>query len=112
MFTRTFYVCAALLVATPASAGAEVPAQYRGLWCAGSNGTRYYRCQEATGEGSPQILRKRLYLTEEGSCHIVAVTPTAKDHRLRLRCDPSARLYGQSEVVNLRLDARDRLHFD
>ena len=30
---KTLYVCAALLVATPAVAGAEVPAQYRGLWC-------------------------------------------------------------------------------
>jgi hypothetical protein len=47
--SRSFLIAVTMLAALVApAAGAEVPAQYRGLWCDGSKG--YYRCQEATSE--------------------------------------------------------------
>jgi hypothetical protein len=107
----------ALLVGLVAPAvSAEVPAQYRGQWCypdraAPPVGMRYYRCREATGEASPWIGRKHLYyFTEEGSCRVSTVTPTAKGHRLRLHCDEEALRRGQSEVINMRIDTRGHLH--
>jgi TonB family protein len=92
------------------AAGAEVPAQYRGLWCEARDGT-YYRCREATSEGYQHIHRDRIKLSEEGDCHITAVTPTTKGHRLRVYCPPGV-LPVPPEHVNLRLDARGRLHLD
>jgi hypothetical protein len=88
---------------------ADVPAQYRGLWCDGSKG--YYRCREATSEGYLHIRRDRINLSEEGDCRITAVTPSAKGHRLRVYC-PAAGLPDPPEHVNLRLDARGRLHLE
>ena len=46
----------------------------------------YYRCREATSEGYQHIRRDRIKLSEEGDCRIIAVTPTAKGHRLRVYC--------------------------
>ena len=88
------------------AADAEVPAQYRGLWCEARDGT-YYRCRKATGESSRLIRRDGFNITEEPDCRVNAVTPTAKGHRLRMRCQ------GEPELVdvNLRLDARGRLHW-
>jgi hypothetical protein len=88
-------------------AGAEVPAQYRGLWCEARDGT-YYRCREATSEASRYISRNRINITEEPDCRIIAVTAIAKGHRLRVRCGDSE----SPEHVNLRLDGRGRLHLD
>src|SRR5258708_6444668 len=53
------------------AARAEVPAQYRGLWCEARDGT-YYRCREATSEGYQHIHRDRIKPSEEGDCHITA----------------------------------------
>ena len=86
--------------------GGVVPAQYRGLWCEARDGT-YYRCREATSEGYQHIHRDRIKLSEEGDCHIAAVTPTTKGHRLRVYCPPGV-LPDPPEHVNLRLDARGR----
>jgi hypothetical protein len=84
--TLTATIAVTTLVAT--AAGAEVPAQYRGLWCSvpGTAGTRYYRCRHATGEDCLAIRRDRINLTEESDCRINAVAPIAKDHRLRVSC--------------------------
>jgi hypothetical protein len=101
---------AILMTSVLAAAGAEVPAQYRGLWCEARDGT-YYRCREATSEGYQHIHRDRIRLSEEGDCHITAVTPTTKGHRLRVYCPPGV-LPDPPEHVNLRLDARGRLHLD
>ena len=99
-----------LMASITAAAGAEVPAQYRGLWCDARDGT-YYRCRKATDEGYQHIRRDRIKLSEEGDCHITAVTPTTKGHRLRVYCPPGV-LPDPPEHVNLRLDARGRLHLD
>ena len=108
--SRSFLIAVTMLAAFVVPvAGAEVPAQYRGLWCEARDGT-YYRCQVGNSDSSPDIHRNYLILTEEGRCSVVTVTPKAGDHRLRLRCDADARTYHQSEVVNLRIDARGRLH--
>jgi hypothetical protein len=90
------------------AADAEAPAQYRGLWCDGSKG--YYRCRKATSEAYLHIRRDRINLSEEGDCRITAVTPIAKGHRLRVYCPPNVHP-DPPEHVNLRLDARGRLHF-
>ena len=99
-----------LMASITAAAGAEVPAQYRGLWCDARDGT-YYRCRKATDEGYQHIRRDRIKLSEEGDCHITAVMPTTKGHRLRVNCPPGV-LPDPPEHVNVRLDARGRLHFD
>jgi len=99
-----------LMASITAAAGAEVPAQYRGLWCDARDGT-YYRCRKATDEGYQHIRRDRIKLSEEGNCHITAVMPTTKGHRLRVNCPPGV-LPDPPEHVNVRLDARGRLHFD
>ena len=90
--------------------GGVVPAQYRGLWCEARDGT-YYRCREATSESSRLIRRDGFNITEEGDCRVNAVTPIAKGHRLRMRCTGTS---DEPELVdvNLRLDARGRLHLD
>ena len=96
---------------TPAAA-AEVPAQYRGLWCSvpRTDGTRYYRCRHATGEDSREIRRDGFNIFEEGDCRINTVTRTAKGHRLRVTCrgGPSDI---EPERVDLWFDARGRLHW-
>jgi hypothetical protein len=86
-----------------------VPTQYRGLWCDG--GTGYYRCRKATSESYLDIRRNRINISEEGDCRITAVTATAKGHRLRVYCPPDV-LPDPPEYVDLRLDARRRLHLD
>jgi hypothetical protein len=73
-----------LMASITAAAGAEVPAQYRGLWCDDSKG--YYRCRKATSEAYLHIRRDRINLSEEGDCRITAVTSSAKGHRLRVYC--------------------------
>ena len=100
-------------------AGAEVPAQYRGLWCevterptSKTSSITYYRCREATSEGYRHIRRDLINLSEEGDCHITAVTPTTKGHRLRAYCPSDVSPPDPPEHVNLRLDARGRLHLD
>ena len=96
-----------LMASITAAAGAEVPAQYRGLWCdANRDGTIMYRCRKATDESSRLIRRDGFNITEEGDCRVNAVTPTAKGHRLRMRCTDAS-----VPEVNLRLDARGRLHW-
>jgi hypothetical protein len=85
--------------------GAEVPAQYRGLWCDGSKG--YYRCREATSESYLHIRRDRINLFEEADCRITGVMPIAKGHRLRVDCPPADL---RPTHLNLRLDANGRLH--
>jgi hypothetical protein len=81
--SRSFLIAVTMLAALVApAAGAEVPAQYRGLWCDGSKG--YYRCREATSEAYLDIRRDRINLSEEGDCRITAVTSSAKGHRLRV----------------------------
>ena len=109
---------AILMASITAAAGAEVPAQYRGLWCEATerptsktSSVTYYRCREATSEGYLQIRRDRINLSEEGDCRITAVTSSAKGHRLRVYCPPGV-LPDPPEHVNLRLDARGRLHLD
>ena len=99
-----------LMASIPAAAGAEVPAQYRGLWCDDSKGY-YHRCRKATSEGYLHVRRDRINLSEEGDCRITAVTPNARGHRLRVDCPPEV-LPDPPEHVNLRLDARGRLHLD
>ena len=95
-----------LMASITAAASAEVPAQYRGLWCEARDGT-HYRCRKATDESSRLIRRDGFNITEEGDCRVNAVTPTAKGHRLRMRCTDEPELVN----VNLRLDARGRLHW-
>ena len=90
-------------------AGAEVPVKYRGLWCSGKG--YHYRCRDTTDEGFFDIRRDRINLSEEGDCRITAVTPTAKGHQLRVHCPPDV-LPDPPDHVNLRLDARGRLHLD
>ena len=108
---RSFLIAVTMLAALVVPvAGAEVPAQYRGLWCEARDGT-YYRCREATSEGYRHIRRDRIKLSEEGDCPVTAVTPTTKGHRLRVNCHPDV-LPDPPEHVNLRLDARGRLHLD
>jgi hypothetical protein len=85
---------------------AEVPAQYRGLWCEARDGT-YYRCRKATDESSRLIRRDGFNITEEGDCRVNAVVPTAKGHRLWMRCTDKRELVN----VDLRLDGRGRLHW-
>ena len=53
-----------LMASITAAAGAEVPAQYRGLWCDARDGT-YYRCRKATDEGYQHIRRDRIKLSEK-----------------------------------------------
>jgi hypothetical protein len=50
---------AVLSVLTASAAmSAEVPAQYRGLWCASRpSGSYYYRCRQATGEDSTSLVK-------------------------------------------------------
>ena len=93
-----------------AAAAAEVPAQYRGLWCEARDGT-YYRCRKATSESSRLIRRDGFNITEEPDCRVNAVTPITKGHRLRMRCTETS---DEPELVdvNLRVDARGRLHLD
>jgi hypothetical protein len=55
------------------------------------------------------IRRDGFNITEEGDCRVNAVTPIAKGHRLRMRCTGTS---PELVDVNLRLDARGRLHFD
>jgi hypothetical protein len=80
---KSLFVCAALLVA----AGAEVPAQYRGLWCEAQDGA-YYRCREATGESSRLIRRDGFNVTEEGDCRVKCC------HAERQRSPASYALHG------------------
>ena len=96
---------AILMASITAAVAAEVPAQYRGLWCDDSKG--YYRCRKATSEAYLHIRRDGFNITEEPDCRVSAVTPSGKGHRLRMRCT------GEPELVdvNLRLDARGRLHW-
>jgi hypothetical protein len=82
---------------------AEVPAQYRGLWCDRDDGS-YYRCRKATSEGYMDIGRNRIKVDEETSCRIATVKPTAKGHRLTLTPDCSA--VEPPKYIDLRLDAR------
>ena len=109
MTKLAIFALAVLMASVLAAAGAEVPAQYRGLWCDDSKG--YYRCRKATSEAYLHIRRDRINLSEEGDCRITAVTSSAKGHRLRVYCPPDV-LSDPPEHVNLRLDARGRLHFD
>ena len=95
--SRSFLIAFTMLAAlVKPAAGAEVPAQYRGLWCSvlGTDGTRYYRCRHATGEDYLEIRRDRINLTEENDGRINAVTPIAKGHRLRVRCPDAPELVG------------------
>ena len=89
-----------------------MPAQYRGLWCEARDGISY-RCRKATGRSSSRLgpISDGFNITEEGDCRVNAVTPIAKGHRLRMRCTGT---WDEPELVdvNLRLDARGRLHFD
>ena len=89
------------------AASAEVPAQYRGLWCSApdTNGTRYYRCRSATDEAYLDIRRNRINLTEESDCYVNVVVSIAKGHRLHVYC-PNV---GDPDLVDLRLDTRGRL---
>ena len=94
-----------LMASITAAAGAEVPAQYRGLWCDDSKG--YYRCRKATSEAYLHIRRDRINLSEEGDCRITAVTSSAKGHRLRVYCPPGV-LSDPPEHVNLTAARRPR----
>ena len=82
----------------------------RGLWCDARDGT-IFPLRKATDEGYQHIRRDRIKLSEEGDCHITAVMPTTKGHRLRVNCPPGV-LPDPPEHVNVRLDARGRLHLD
>jgi hypothetical protein len=87
---------------------AEVPVQYRGLWCASRpSGSYHYRCREATGEDSVAITRKDLYLGEPDSaladCTAIAIKRTVKGHRIYMACT------NEPVDIDIWLDARGRL---
>jgi hypothetical protein len=111
--TKKIIIAAALTLAVlvaPAT-GAEVPAQYRGLWCEGKqNG--HYRCKVQTSEAGRYIKRHDFNITEEGDCRVRTVTPTAKGHRLRMRCTGMSEAPEEMHDVHLWLDARGRLHWE
>jgi hypothetical protein len=94
---------------------AEVPAQYRGLWCEpreGINysGNTYYRCRKATSEGYQQIWRDRIKLDEENNCRVIGVRPTAKGHRLSVDCPSTGTSFpNPPKHFDLRLNTRGRL---
>jgi hypothetical protein len=100
----------ALTASVAHAVSAEVPAQYRGIWCYSKNANYLYRCREALGEGDPYIDRNSIQIDEEGSCPIAIVEPTAKGHRLTLDCHPN-RVPEPPKYIDLRLDARGHLHF-
>jgi hypothetical protein len=89
----------------PRSAEAtEVPAQYRGQWCATSaNSHSHYRCREAKEESDPYVSRNGIGW-EENLCPVITVRPIAGGHRLRFQCD----LHGLQKITVQR-DARGRL---
>jgi hypothetical protein len=109
---RSFIIAAAMLAVLVApAAAAEVPSQYRGLWCdlPGSGGSLYRRCRHATSEGYLDIRRHRIGDFEEyGACRIRNVTPFRNGHRLALRC-PTTESDVELAEIKLRLDARGRL---
>jgi hypothetical protein len=104
-----------VLSASPAMS-AEVPAQYRGLWCFPDiknikNSTPLYRCRKANDESYQYVGRDSIKVDEEGDCPIAAVRPTAKGHRLTLGCPPD-RVSESPKYIDLWLDRRGRLHLD
>jgi hypothetical protein len=100
---------AVLSVLTASAAmSAEVPAQYRGLWCASRpSGSYYYRCRQATGEDSMAITRKNLYLEEPDSaladCTAIIIKRTVKGHRIYMACT------NEPADIDIWLDARGHL---
>ncbi len=108
---RGFIIAAAMLASLPAAA-AEVPPQYRGLWCVipVGDGDLYRRCRQPTSENILDIHRGRIGIyMDQGYCDIRDVTPVGNGHRITLRCgaDPEG-LAG----IKLQIDARGRLRAD
>jgi hypothetical protein len=107
--SKTMITATLALAFISTARAAEVPKQYRGLWCEGGQG--YYRCKQATSESYLNIRRDRINLSEESDCRITAVTPRAEGHRLRVRC-PSDAMADSPKQINLRIDGRGRLYLD
>jgi hypothetical protein len=113
----TALVAAAFLFASTAE-GAEVPPQYRGLWCElpNSNGDVHRRCREADSEGYLDIRRNSIGDFGEntgGPCRVHNATPFKNSHRIAVRCSQAWALTDQWLVaINLRLDGRGRLQSD
>jgi hypothetical protein len=107
-----YHSCVAEARTKARRASAEIPAQYRGLWCHTLKGPfYYYRCREANAEGYLQINRRHhLHLGEDDSgyddCDLIAIKPNAKGHRLYVACEK-----GPADV-DLRLDSRGHLHIN
>jgi hypothetical protein len=101
-------VAALSVLAASAAMSAEVPAQYRGSWCAGPGAPDYYyRCRQATGEDSMKITRKDLYLAEPdqtlSDCTAIVIRRTAKGHRIYMACT------NEPADIDIWLDARGHL---
>jgi hypothetical protein len=97
---------AALFLATGA-ATAEVPTQYRGLWCWSKNTNAQHRCRKSgVDESSRSIGRDYIEVTEanENSCRVIAVKRTTKGHRVYVACSDGP------VDVDLWFDAHGRLH--
>jgi hypothetical protein len=110
-------VLLALSTTAANAAGAEVPAQYRGMWCHTLKGPLYYyRCRKANSEGSFYIRPDRLYLGEPdsttGDCRAISVRPSAKGHRVSVDCGRPTTGDKPVKGVNLWLDVRGHLHVD
>jgi hypothetical protein len=100
---------------TSSAPSAEVPAQYRGLWCFRDiknvkDSTPLYRCRKANDESYQYVGRDSIKVDEEGGCPIAAVRPTAKGHRLTLDCPPDRVPKVSAKYIDLWLDRRGRLH--
>jgi hypothetical protein len=91
----------------PARVSVEVPAQYRGSWCASRpSGSYHYRCRKATGEDSILITRKDLYLDEPdkalSDCTAIVIKRTVKGHRIYIwlaQMNRPTSIYGSTLVV-------------
>jgi hypothetical protein len=102
-------VVAQSVLSASAAMSAEVPAQYRGLWCWSMRGTGPgHRCRDKEiNDSSRAIGRDYIDLIEanENDCTVVAVKRRAKGHRLYVACNDGP------VDVDLWLDARKRLHW-
>jgi hypothetical protein len=102
-------VAALSVLGVSAASAQPVPVKYRGLWCFNKNATYLYRCREANDESYQYIGRNDMKISEEGSCPIIVVKPTAKGHRVSVDCPPGV-ASDPPKYTDLWLDARGRLH--
>jgi hypothetical protein len=98
----------ALVLGASVAQSAEVPPQYRGLWCT-NDGKWHTRCRGRDFE----IRRDSITFIEDGPCRMGKVTPLKDGHRIGLHCPKSDSGFGESLIaIKLRFDRRGRLHDD